>query len=96
MKRWMISVPVEADTSILDAVMSTVMPGSIEYDGRKLIDILSHDDAFDPAVIDGSIVIYNGTGEVSAEILNYICGPGIQHTWALIENPSIQQPEIAT
>ena len=58
MKRCIISVPVDADTSILDTVMSTVMPGSRE-----------------------------------AEIIHYIDGPGIPHTWALIENPSIQQPE---
>lgn len=94
MKRWIISVPVDADTAILDSVMSTVMPGSCEFDGRKLIDILSHDDAFDPAVITGASVIYNGTGEASAEIFNHITGPGIPHAWALIENPSIQQPEI--
>lgn len=93
MKRLIISVPVDADTSILDSVMSTIMPSSHEYDGRRLVDILSHDDAFDPAVITNASVIYNGTGEASAEIVNYIDGPGIPHTWALIENPSIQQPE---
>ena len=93
MKRWIISVPVEADTSILDSVMSIVMPGSHQNNDRKLVDILSHDDAFDPTVISGANVIYNGTGEASVEILNYIDGPGIPHTWALIENPSIQQPE---
>lgn len=68
MKRWIISVPVDVDTSILDAVMSTVMPGSIEYDGRKLIDILSHDDAFDPAVIDGASAL-NG---FIAKIASYL------------------------
>ena len=96
MKRWIISVPVEADISILDTVMSTVMPGSREYGGRILIDIVAHDDAFDPAVITGTSVIYDGTGKASAEILSHIDGPGIPHTWALIENPSIQQLEITT
>lgn len=28
MKCWIISVPVDADNTILDSVMSTVMPGS--------------------------------------------------------------------
>lgn len=94
MKRWIISVPVDADTAILDSVMSTVMPGSHEYDGRKLIDIVAHDDTFDLAIITDSNVLYDGTSKASAEILNYIDGPGIPHTWALIENPSIQQQEI--
>ncbi len=61
-----------------------------------LVDILSHDDVFDPAGIAGAVILYDGTGEVSMDILNFIPGPGIPHTWATLENPSIQQPEIAT
>lgn len=102
MKRWIITLPVQVTTiepySIvmpveLDQVMSVIMPGSVEFNGRMLVDILSHDDLFDPASITDAVVLYNGEGEVSADILDFIPGPGITHTWATLDNPSIQQPE---
>lgn len=101
MKRWIITLPAQ-DASVephgvmpveLDSVMSVVVAGSVESNGRILVDILSHDDLFDPSNITDAVILYNGEGEVSADILNFIAGPGIPHTWATLENPSIQQPD---
>ena len=94
MKRWIITLPDGVVPAELDSVMSVIMPGSIEFNGRMLVDLLSHDDLFDPSSIANAVILYNGGGEVSEDILNFIPGPGIPHTWATLENPSIQQPEI--
>lgn len=99
MKRWIITLPVQ-DAPVefhgvmpaeLDSVMGVIMPGSVEFNGRILLDILSHDDLFDPSSITDAVILYKGEGEVNIDILNFIPGPGIPHTWATLENPSIQQ-----
>ena len=74
----------------LSGTMAVKMPGSHEYDGRCLLDIRTPDDNFSPGLFcPDAVILFYGGDTVGPEILNYIDGPVLPHSWAGITNPTI-------
>ena len=83
------SVEVKSELE-LSGTMAVKMPGSHEYNGRCLLDIRTPDDNFSPGLFGpDAIVLYDGGDTVGPDILNYIDGPVLPHSWAGITNPTI-------
>ena len=82
-------VEVKSDLELL-GTMVVNMPGSHEYDDRCLLDILTTDEDFSTCLyFPDAVVLFDGGNTVDPEILNYIDGPALPHSWAGMRNPVI-------